>query len=199
MKFRDFKNEQEFMDSINEGNKMLLVDYAMDLHERFGITMDEAIAEVKRMMEAKARGEKIETNYPEEDALEYRWKKEHPLVPRERTKHPNCGKYNESEQIFLIEQELYTAIRTFHDHRDAEYREFYAKDYFEWFNEHYGIDPKLSCKHLEEMFEDRRNNSEYKYEHYKGKKLAKILGVNTDEEKIKKDEAPNFDDSDDAR
>ena len=199
MKFKNFKDEQELMDSINEDNKSLLVDYAMDLHERFGISIDEAINEVKRMMDAKKRGEKIETNYPEEDSLENKWKKEHPLVHKKRTKSPNYGKYSLREQGLLIEQELFTAIRAIHDYQDVEYVEFYARDYFEWFNEHYGIEPKVSYEKLSEMFEERRTTTHFKYEHYKGDNLARILGVTPDEKTETKIVPEGQDDDTDAR
>lgn len=47
-----------------------------------------------------------------------------------------------ADQELLIEQELCSAIRAFHDLEDKEKRYAYSKEYFWAFCERYGLDPK---------------------------------------------------------
>lgn len=178
MKFKNYKDEQEFMDSINEKNKNLLVDYAVELSERFGISIEKAVEEVKRMMEAKKNGEEIVSNYPEEMSLEAQKERARPpLVPREKVKGKYAGQYSEEEQAALIEQDLYKALRAFHDCEDKKRREFYVKDYFEYFCTYNGIDQSKAIEYVKKMFSEKRRTTMYSYDYYRGNALNRITGV----------------------
>ena len=81
----------------------------------------------------------------------------------------------EKKQEILVETELYTAVSAFHDLDNKKEREIYVKDYTLEFCKRYGIDPIEAVGKLKEMFEDRRKNSKFKYEHYRKDALDKIV------------------------
>ena len=178
MKFKNYKDEQEFMDSINEKNKNLLVDYAVELSDRFGISIEKAVEEVKRMMEAKKNDEEIVSNYPEEMSLEAQKERARPpLIPLKKEKSIMAGLYSNEEELALIEQHLYKALRAFHDCEDKKRREFYVKDYFEYFCTYNGIDPSKAIEYVKKMFNEKRRTTMYSYEYYKENALNRITGV----------------------
>ncbi len=72
----------------------------------------------------------------------------------------------DSEKI-LVENELVRAIATFHDCDDKEKRERYVREYFLEFCEKHNINQDEALEEIEKFLEDRRENSIFKYEHYK--------------------------------
>lgn len=186
MKLGKFKNEQELMDSIRPGKDgklrktdlKKLTDYIVDLNEKFNVPIDDAAEYVKYMLELKKLGEPIETIYLDENAVDY--KKPLAMVPRERTRSKFAGEYTESDLNCLIEQELYYAISLYHSIEDKRTREFYVKDTFEWFCEHYGADKTFTVELLKSYFRDRHKNTNFNYNKFLGRKLNDIVGVEPD-------------------
>lgn len=186
MKLGKFKNEQELMDSIRPGKDgklrktdlKKLTDYIVDLNEKFNVSVDDAAEYVKYMLELKKLGEPIETVYLDENAVDY--KKPLAMVPRERTRSEFAGQYTERELNGLIGQELYYAISLYHSIEDKRTREFYVKDTFEWFCEHYGADKTSTVELLKSYFRDRHKKTNFNYNKFLGRKLNDIVGVEPD-------------------
>ena len=183
MKFRNFKDEKELMDFIdphNEKHRNLMVDYAVSLHERFGMPVEEAVKEVKRLLEAKKNGEEIVILYPEELAFDY--KPPFVPVPREREVHPDAGKFTEYEQATFISNYVFKEVSLFHD-LEEKYREemeFYVKDAVEYYSEYYGIDKVKIVESLKALFRKRRKTTPHQYEKYRGKELNRMVGTPSD-------------------
>lgn len=186
MKLGKFKNEQELMDSIRPGKDgklrktdlKKLTDYIVDLNEKFNVPVDDAAEYVKYMLELKKLGEPIETVYLDENAVDY--KKPLAMVPRERTRSEFAGQYTECELNSLIGQDLYYAISLYHSIEDKRAREFYVKDTFEWFCEHYGADKTFTVELLKSYFKDRHKKTNFNYNKFLGCKLNDIVGVEPD-------------------
>ena len=186
MKLGKFKNEQELMDSIRprkdgklrKTDLKKLTDYIVDLNEKFNVPVDDAAEYVKYMLELKKLGEPIETVYLDENAVDY--KKPLSMVPRERTRSEFAGQYTEHELNSLIGQELYYAISLYHSIEDKRTREFYVKDTFEWFCEHYGADKTFTVELLKSYFRDRHKKTNFNYNKFLGRKLNDIVGVEPD-------------------
>ncbi|MBR3512585.1 MAG: hypothetical protein IKN74_06520 [Clostridia bacterium] len=81
----------------------------------------------------------------------------------------------QKDQEILVETELFTAVSAFHDADDKKKREKYVKEYTLEFCKKYNIDPMEAVGKLKDMFEDRRNKTMFKYEHYKDDSLDKII------------------------
>lgn len=80
------------------------------------------------------------------------------------------------EQLLLTENVLIDAVRAFHDLDDKEDRETTVREYTLKFCEENGIDPKEAIDVLNAYFERRRkDDSMYKFEHYKGKKTLENI------------------------
>lgn len=186
MKLGKFKNEQELMDSIRPGKDgklrktdlKKLTDYIVDLNEKFNVPVDDAVEYVKYMLELKKLGEPIETVYLDENAVDY--KKPLAMVPRERTRSEFAGQYTECELNSLIGQDLYYAISLYHSIEDKRTREFYVKDTFEWFCEHYGADKSFTVELLKSYIRDRHKKTNFNYDRFLGRKLNDIVGVEPD-------------------
>lgn len=181
MKFNKFKNEQELMDSIDPNNpkhRSLMADYAVSLHERFGITVEQAIEEAKRLLEAKKNGEEIISEYIEEKALDY--KPPFVPVPRERRVNPEKREYTEYEHILFVSNNLFKEISAYHDIDDTEKREFYIKDDIEYFCEYYKMDKQKCVELLKALFRKKRRMSQFSYDYYRGNALNRIVGVPAD-------------------
>ena len=186
MKLGKFKNEQELMDSIRPGKDgklrktdlKKLTDYIVDLNEKFNVPVDDAAEYVKYMLELKKLGEPIETVYLDENAVDY--EKPLSMVPRERTRSEFAGQYTERELNSLIGQELYYAISLYHSIEDKRAREFYVKDTFEWFCEHYGADKSFTVELLKSYIRDRHKRTNFNYDRFLGRKLNDIVGVEPD-------------------
>ena len=186
MKLGKFKNEQELMDSIRPGKDgklrktdlKKLTDYIVDLNEKFNVPVDDAAEYVKYMLELKKLGEPIETVYLDENAVDY--EKPLSMVPRERTRSEFAGQYTECELNSLIGQELYYAISLYHSIEDKRTREFYVKDTFEWFCEHYGADKSFTVELLKSYIRDRHKRTNFNYDRFLGRKLNDIVGVEPD-------------------
>ena len=59
-------------------------------------------------------------------------------------------------------------------------REFYVKDTFEWFCEHYGADKTSTVELLKSYFRDRHKKTNFNYNKFLGRKLNDIVGVEPD-------------------
>ena len=186
MKLGKFKNEQELMDSIRPGKDgklrktdlKKLTDYIVDLNEKFNVPVDDAAEYVKYMLELKKLGDPIETVYLDENAVDY--EKPLSMVPRERTRSEFAGQYTECELNSLIGQDLYYAISLYHSIEDKRAREFYVKDTFEWFCEHYGADKSFTVELLKSYIRDRHKRTNFNYDRFLGRKLNDIVGVEPD-------------------
>ena len=186
MNLGKFKNEQELMDSIRPGKDgklrktdlKKLTDYIVDLNEKFNVPVDDAAEYVKYMLELKKLGEPIETVYLDENAVDY--EKPLSMVPRERTRSEFAGQYTECELNSLIGQDLYYAISLYHSIEDKRAREFYVKDTFEWFCEHYGADKSFTVELLKSYIRDRHKRTNFNYDRFLGRKLNDIVGVEPD-------------------
>ncbi len=88
------------------------------------------------------------------------------------------------EQRLLVETRLFDARRAFHDLDDKEKRETYAKEYFNEFCAESHIDPEEAYSILEEMFDNKRKTTQFKYGHYKD--LRSILFDKKEQKQIKK-------------
>ena len=155
-----------------------LTDYIVDLNEKFNVPVDDAAEYVKYMLELKKLGEPIETVYLDENAVDY--EKPLSMVPRERTRSEFAGQYTECELNSLIGQDLYYAISLYHSIEDKRAREFYVKDTFEWFCEHYGADKSFTVELLKSYIRDRHKRTNFNYDRFLGRKLNDIVGVEPD-------------------
>ena len=81
----------------------------------------------------------------------------------------------DNNKKILIESTLFKAVISFHDIDDETQREQFLKEYFEEFCTKLDVDPTEACSLIEEMIERTRENSDFKYEHYKDDGLRKVL------------------------
>ena len=63
---------------------------------------------------------------------------------------------------------------------DKRTREFYVKDTFEWFCEHYGADKTFTVELLKSYFRDRHKKTNFNYNKFLGRMLNDIVGVEPD-------------------
>lgn len=82
-------------------------------------------------------------------------------------------------QRLLIENNLLKAISAFHDCNDREKRESYVREYFFEFCNKYNINQDEALELLENLLRYKRENTVYKYEHFKD--LKSILYPQTEE------------------
>lgn len=80
----------------------------------------------------------------------------------------------DKNKIVLVEVELFRAISAFHECDSKKKREFYVQEYFHEFCKKYDIDELEAIDILDNIFEDRRKNTVFEYEHYKDG-LGKII------------------------
>ena len=181
MKFRTYKDEKELMDAINPENsnhRKLMAEYALSLSKRFGISIEKAIDEAKRLLECKKNGIQIESTFIEESALDY--KAPFVPVPRKREKSYKAGLYTEHEILCIINETLIKEISAYYDIPEENKRNFYIKDTVEWFCEFYGTDPLKTVEILKALFRKKRRESNYSYDGYRGNELNRIVGVPAD-------------------
>lgn len=194
MKFMNFKNEQELMDFIDPNNsehRNIMANYAYTLQKRYGISPEFAIKEAKRLLEAKKNGEDITSDFLEEFALDY--KPPFVPVPRPRERHEKCGQLSEQEELYYIDNEVFSDIRAYHDleEEDREKMEFYVKDTVEWYSEYYGLDKSRMVEILKALFRKHRKNHPYKYVKYKCRELNRMVGTEPDPDYRKYDRLVN--------
>lgn len=179
MKFGKFKNEQELMDSLNLEDKndvSVLVDFAVKLNERYGISIDKAVTEVKRMMEAKKQGLPIETTYREEDAFDYVKPPEFTPIERDGLS-DRAGTYSEHEQNCLVETHLFSLLDGLQSIDDKQIREDSVRDRLDWFCTYYGIDPSFALEKVKRVFVFSYKNPRNKYDYFLGDELNRITGI----------------------
>ena len=76
----------------------------------------------------------------------------------------------------LIENQLYTAVSTFHDCGEEKTKEYTKKEIHK-FCEKYNLKIESVIEYLDFMFEKKRQNTKFKYEKYANRNLYKICGV----------------------
>lgn len=194
MKFRNFKDEKELMDTIDPDKKedrVIMAEYAQVLSERYGITMDMAIDEALRLLEVKKNGEEITSIFKERLALDY--KPPFVPIPRKRVKKENYGRLTEDEEIFKIQNDIYDAVRAYHDlnEEDREKMEFYVRDTVEWYSECYGMDKVKIVECLKAKFRKVRQKRPDAFEKYRDNELNRMVGTDPDPDYEKYDKMMN--------
>ena len=171
------------MDSIDphsDRDRLLMVEYAVLLHERFRISIEVAVNEVKRLLEAKKNGEEIVSVFKEELASDY--KPPFVPVPRKRYKSKKYGRLTEDEEIFEIQKDIFDVVRAYHEleDKDREKMEFYVRDTVEWYSECYGMDKVKIVECLKAMFRRERVNRPKAFRKYRDNELNRIVGTDPD-------------------
>lgn len=78
-------------------------------------------------------------------------------------------------QELLIELDLFEAIGVFHECDDKEERERNIKEYTLTFCKKYNIDPFEAIDKLTDYFKAKREQTPFKYGHYRDNELKRII------------------------
>lgn len=144
-------------------------EYTLEFCQKNGIDVKEAIAVMNKYFEGR-RNDDTPFNYDH-----YKGKKTLEKIIL-------SDKLSE-EQILMIECDLIEAISAFHEISDPNERAEAIKEYTSKFCAENKIKPKQALPIVKKFFAERAKNSQYKYEHYKGRDTLKNLMMPDDEQR----------------